>query len=438
MINSRIAQFLFLSFVFTFSGCDTKDDFEGTFKDYFIKYYGEDGKQEGVDLIVNDDGTLLLLGNTISPAGVSQVFLVKTDSEGNIIWQKIIGGIDETAVDIEPTLAGDGFVILSNVLKGKNETTGLNLYDTKLSIVSADGGVGVQTTTSGFWADQVGYSVTPISNRYTQGGYMITGNTSDTKSQPTLPPPDLSDIIVMFYNADLSQLWWKDSVSNQHVGAGVKVFESDTYVPLKDGDRPFYLFGYSDVLTGTVESSIEDAEYENNFWCVSLDENGGKSADDFSGDPAKEEVMSETIEAIGSGFISVGTQTNSSGQNSLILATAEVDKDGLGFTSQTVSVKESRNLKAVSITPSAVGGRYLILSNETSATGTTNLWLSKVDIEGNVVWSASFGSVTKNDFAGTVRELSDGKILILGTIELESQNSKMALIKLNANGELLN
>ena len=75
------------------------------------------------------------------------------------------------------------------------------------------------------------------------------------------------------------------------------------------------------------------------------------------------------------------------------------------------------------------------------------MWLSNVSIDynfsnrkkfGKVNWSASFGSVTKEDFAGTVRELKDGKIVILGTIELESQNSKMALIKLNSSGEFLN
>jgi hypothetical protein len=120
------------------------------------------------------------------------------------------------------------------------------------------------------------------------------------------------------------------------------------------------------------------------------------------------------------------------------VAKSEADGNGLAFRAQMVLVKESRDLKAVSIAPSVAGGRYLILSNEISATGTTNIWLSKVDIDGNVIWSASFGSITKNYFGGTVRELPDGKIVILGTIELESQNSKMALIKLNADGELLN
>src|SRR6187431_751010 len=187
MISSRITQFLFLIFVFTFSGCDTKDDFEGTFKNFFIKYYGEDGKQDGIDMIVNDDGTMLLLGNTVLE-GVSQIFLVKTDLDGNIIWQKNIGGINETAVDIEPTLAGNEFVILSNVLTGKNETTGLNLHYAKLSIINADGDVQLQTTKPTPWDDkvndQVGYSVTPISDRYTAGGYMISGSTTDTKNDP--------------------------------------------------------------------------------------------------------------------------------------------------------------------------------------------------------------------------------------------------------------
>ncbi len=440
MIKIRIIHVLVLIFVLAVSGCDTKDNFEGVFRDYFVKYYGQDGNQQGVDLIVNEDGTMLLLGNTISPEGVSQVFLVKVDEKGTILWQKTLGGINETAVDIEPALNEGEFVILSNVFQRENISTSLNEYDTKLLIINGEGEPQDSTTKSAFWNDQVGYTVTPISSQFTSGGYMISGSRSDTKSIPTtLPPPDLKDIIVMFYNATLDDTIWTYSAVNQHIGSGIKVFESKTYDKSRETDvsykdRPFYLFGYSDELN----QNEDDLSYENNFWIVSLTKSRGASADDFNGDPAKDETMSETIEAIGSGFISIGTQTSSTGQNSVILATSQADGSGLKFTSQTVRVAESRNLSAVSIAPSIAGGRYLILSNETSSAGTTNLWLSKVDIEGNVIWSVSFGSVTKNDFAGTVWELSDGKIVILGTTGLEPQNSKMTLIKVNSEGELLN
>ncbi len=117
---------------------------------------------------------------------------------------------------------------------------------------------------------------------------------------------------------------------------------------------------------------------------------------------------------------------------------------GLKFNPKIIQLDVPKSLEAVSISQSLAGGQYLVLSNEKNLAG-TNIWLSKVNPSANAgagekveVWSASFGSITKNDFGGTVIELSDGKIVILGTVELEPQNSKMALIKLNASGEFLN
>ena len=92
----RLLRISFLLLLFApFLSCDTAADFEDDFKKYFIKYYGEDGDQEAVDFVINDDGTVLLLGNTISPDGQKKISLLKVDAEGNVKWQKkICSGLD--------------------------------------------------------------------------------------------------------------------------------------------------------------------------------------------------------------------------------------------------------------------------------------------------------------------------------------------------------
>ena len=460
MIKVRILHFLFLLFVLAISGCDTKNEFEDSFKNYFIKYYGENGVQKGVDMIVNDDGSMLLLGNTFDTDGHSQVFLVKVDAEGNIIWQNKLEGIDETAVDIEQAINPGEFVILSNILIGIDAATSLPRHAIKLQTIDANDGKSLTTYVSSLLNDQEGYSVTPIFNlagSTTPGyrGYMVAGNTSDTHHGIPDLTTDKEDIIYVFFNQDLTGYNWTPSIviPNQKNGAGVKLFESKTYNASLENqttyyDRPYYGFGYSDVLTKG-EIPDDPTKYDQNFLITPLKENGIQPEyDRYAGDPLQQETMSQTIEDHTVGYISVGTQTNSNSSNSkIVLATSQVDGAGLNFNPEIIVVDETNNLKAVSIALSNQIGSYLILSNETNSTGTTNLWLSNVSIDynfsnrkkfGKVNWSASFGSVTKEDFAGTVRELKDGKIVILGTIELESQNSKMALIKLNANGEFLN
>ncbi len=442
MISVRAIPFLFLISVLTFSGCDTKNDFEDLSKKYFIKYYGEDGKQQGVDMIVNYDGTMILLGNTISAGDdSSRIFLVKVDREGNVLWQKNFGDNGEHATDIERTLESDSsFVVLSNIFLGKDPATGADKHDIHLIKISQDGEV-VDSKDKSFhiFGSQYGNTVTRVSsdNVPPMGGYIVSGYTTEIIDAIEQEGVRSTDLLTILIDNDITDPpLWTSRVTNQLDGEAITVIESKTYDATNGDpnykDRPFYMFGYSDVNT------IGDVHYENNFWCASLNENGINSFDSYSGDTSKVESMSQTIRTGNSRFISVGTQISSTNQKSIILVASETtDATGLRFLSQPVVVRESQNLEAVSITQSVAGGRYLIVSNETNLAGTTNIWLSKVDSEGFPQLSASFGAATRNDYAAAVRELEDGTIVILGTVELDSQNSKMTLIKVNANGQFL-
>ena len=97
-----------------------------------------------------------------------------------------------------------------------------------------------------------------------------------------------------------------------------------------------------------------------------------------------------------------------------------------------------RNIGGVAAATSIAGPfGYLVLGNEVRSTGATNLWLSKIDQSGAVLWSTTFGSELEDDSGAAVAELPDGKIVVLGTMGLADNQSKMALIKMNPQGELL-
>ncbi|MCU0438227.1 MAG: hypothetical protein MUC49_09935 [Raineya sp.] len=87
-----------------------------------------------------------------------------------------------------------------------------------------------------------------------------------------------------------------------------------------------------------------------------------------------------------------------------------------------------------SIYPTSDGG-YLLLGNVATTTAGTDIHLIKLDAFGNQVWEQFFGG-TRNDQAKLVKELSNGDILILGTISFEN-NDMIALIRTNKNGELV-
>src|SRR6478609_6014384 len=93
--------------------CDTSGTIGDPAQDHFIKYYGSDGDQEGVDAVVGPDGSIYLLGNTTAPGTTvgKQLYLVKTDPEGMLIQQRTFSGKNNVeAKDIE--LTSDGKLVI--------------------------------------------------------------------------------------------------------------------------------------------------------------------------------------------------------------------------------------------------------------------------------------------------------------------------------------
>ena len=85
----------------------------------------------------------------------------------------------------------------------------------------------------------------------------------------------------------------------------------------------------------------------------------------------------------------------------------------------------------------AVPDGYFILANQIEGNDKKNIFLVKIGINGNDVWSKSFGRGEGDDTAGAIDVLADGRIAVVGTIELETER-KMALIILSPDGSLSN
>src|SRR6185369_5878331 len=112
--------YLFIFFAFLFA-CDTASNVPSPNKNYFIKYFGGDGDQIAKDLIVNNDGTFFILGNSIPPDGTTKkVYLAKANALGELISQ-ITFGVDTEARDF--VLTSDGKIA---VVANKNNISSSN------------------------------------------------------------------------------------------------------------------------------------------------------------------------------------------------------------------------------------------------------------------------------------------------------------------------
>ena len=168
VISSALA-FGFWSEVFAESlGCPrlypSPNPLSGT---WFAKTYGRSlDKAYSVQQI--SDGGYILAGTTLSfGAGSDDIFLIKTDANGNIIWAKTYGGASyDNAFSVQQTSDG-GYIVA-----GYTSSFGAGGGDIFLIKTDANGNI-IWAKTYGGTDFEVAYSVQQTSD----GGYIVAGGT---------------------------------------------------------------------------------------------------------------------------------------------------------------------------------------------------------------------------------------------------------------------
>jgi hypothetical protein len=401
--------------------CDTEGNVDPPYKDYFVKYYGTQGDQEGIDMVLNADGTVVLLGNSRLNANKdSQVYLVKVDGEGSMLWQHTFGGPgDDFAKDLELTLAGD-LIFLADCEVGAGDV------DVFLTIVDQSGSKRDSVVYGFSGTEEVSSSVTALSN----GDYMVSGYSTNTAlvSDPVPPASDITDATHFRFLPDLTPIT-NDAIWRTGHGNGIHDYGVKTIANPNDS---LYYFGQTDALEASPSQLSTFAAYE-------LSPTGASAIPAFYGNTNNEEILASVIRSApssGGGYLMVGTRISGSGTRSILLAKIrEIFSPSLSdkLWDQTLSL----STEAIGVAAeSSLSSGYLVVGTEIVGPTDSNILLLRISSEGAPLWSAhkSLGGRQQIDRAGGVKELTDGKILVLGTVTLDSQ-TKMALFKLNANGE---
>jgi hypothetical protein len=113
------------------------------------------------------DGGYIVAGWTFSFGGGSNIFLIKTDASGNIIWAKTYGGTgDDWGSSVQQTSDG-GYIVAGHTL-----SFGAGSYDIFIIKTDANGNVQWAKTYGGTSEDNA-YSVQQTSD----GGYIVAGRT---------------------------------------------------------------------------------------------------------------------------------------------------------------------------------------------------------------------------------------------------------------------
>ncbi|GCC53165.1 hypothetical protein SanaruYs_34080 [Chryseotalea sanaruensis] len=425
---NKLLKISFILFaVINLSNCETEKSVGPDFKDYFVKYYGDAGNQQGVDMVVNDDATIFLLGNT-DRNNEQRFFVTKIDTTGKILLKKTFGqggSIVESAIDIEPTVDGNYIIAIQRIATPGGDR------DTKLLLISEDL-IGLDSiifdnnVIANSQGDEAVSSVTPYQING-EIGFLVTGSTTLVSTTG-----DLTDPFTYKVNQSLSldPFWVNNPGNNGTLDQGVKI------VPRQAG---FLLF---------LNTNPESNASRTGFHLQPIESDGDATTEGSVGfarisESGDQEFLQQVVSNPDNGdYLLVGNRVNDGGTQVYFVAMT----NSLGFVpaqhrnagNQTVALNNLEgSISGVSVAPSKQTG-YLLVANQELNLGnimTTNIVLARLRFSGEVVWTTQFG-VDDSYKAAKIEELPNGKILIVGTGTLGNQE-KMMLLKVNSDGQFL-
>jgi hypothetical protein len=359
----------------------------------FEKTFGGASFDEGYSVQQTTDGGYIIGGNTYSFGnGESDVYLVRTDSLGNLLWSKTFGGDSlDGAYSVQQTLDG-GFIIA-----GRTASFGAGFEDVYL-IKTNSLGDSLWTKTIGDSFPDLGYSLQETSD----GGYIITGTTVSINN--------FADVYLIKTDSFGDTLWTKtygDTLEEQ----GYSVQQTT------DG-------GY--IITGWIGPNLF-GPYD--VYLVKTDSSGTLLWTKTYGEMLSFEFGRSIQQTSDGGYFIVG-RTSLGGPNKVYA----IKTDSLGDSLWTKTYGGGSSSSGYSCKQTSDSGYVIVgYSNQT---GVDDVFVIKTDSAGDTLWTRLIGG---SDFDGgySVQETFDGGYIIAGRTEsYGAGSSDIYLIKTDGNGEV--
>jgi len=304
-------------------------------------YGGKEGDQAYSVQQTFDNGYILAGVTNYSGGGAdSDIWLIKTDENGNMLWDKNFGGIDrDEAYSVEQT-SDNGYIIA-----GMTFSYGAGWVDAWLIKTDENGDEQWNKTYGGIQVDMA-KSVQQTSD----GGYIAAGVTFSFNE---------GDIWLIKTDVNGDTMW------NKTFG-GTDFDEAHSVQQTSDN-------GY--IIAGTTSSF---GAGDKDFWLIKTDEYGNKTWDKTYGGKEGDQAYS-VQQTSDNGYIIAGT-TSSFGAENTNVWLVKTDADGNKIWNRTIGGKYGDIIYSIEQT----SDNGYIMTGETGSFGDVNgdLWLIKTDSQG--------------------------------------------------------
>jgi ABC-type cobalt transport system substrate-binding protein len=350
------------------------------------KTFGGSDREAGGSVQKTSDGGYIIAGATWSfGAGGADAYLIKTDPNGNLLWQKTFGGSnDDTASSVQQT-ADDGYIIA-----GSTWSFGAGNDDVYLIKTDSDGNPLWQKT-FGSTDCEIGRSVQETSD----AGFIILANYWNSCQNP--------------FTISLIKTDSEGNLQSQkdfHTGS---LLCASSFGQTSDGGFVITGYGLEEVYLIKTDSS-GNLQWQKTF--------GGTDTRGWS--------VQQTSDG---GFVIAG-ETESFGAGGADAYLIKTDPNGNLLWQKTFGGTDTD--RGWSVQQTSDGGFVIGAETKSFGAGQSDVYLIKTDSAGNTEWQKTFGG-SDREAGGSVQKTSDGGYIIAGrTRSFGAGNEDVYLIKLSS------
>jgi len=359
------------------------------------KTFGGSRYENGSSVQQTVDGGYIIAGTTDSfGTGYGDVYLIKTEPNGTMQWQKTFGGvIDDRGISVQQTSDG-GYIIA-----GQTDSFGAGTWDVYLIKTEPNGSSQWEKTFGGSGSD-FGYSVQQTSD----GGYIVAGYTDSFGE-------GRKDVYLIKTEPNGNSQWQKTfGGSENDYGFSVQQTSDGGYIIAGD--------------TSSFGAEVWDV------YLIKTEPNGNSQWQKTFGESAGNYGRSVRQTSDGGYIIAGGTGPSADSRDVYLVKT---DPNGTMQWQKTFGGSGFDFFDSVKQTTD--GGYIIAGSTDSFGAGTWDVYLIKTEPNGNSQWEKTFGG-SDSDFGRSVQQTSDGGYIITGRTGVLFSNNDVYLIKLCSEGTL--
>jgi predicted secreted protein len=336
------------------------------------KTYGGVAADQGWMVQQTNDGGFILIGYTVSfGSGSADIWLIKTDADGNKLWTKTYGGRGNDLSGAVQQTSDGGYII-----GGITSSFGSGGDDIWVIKTDASGNILWDKTFGGVNDDHCNAILQLPSGDYVLIGNWDLGGTSD--------------LCLMKLDSKGNELW-------NRVYSGDKFGFGHSLQMTSDGG--FILFGGIDLYG------------DPDMWLIKTDANGIMIWEKTFGERTPDTATS-VIQTTDNGFLLGGWILPSDLEKSILVI--KTDDEGNTLWEKKIDAGHAKEsyTNVLGLDETNDGG--CIVAGEKILSNDKDVWLIKIDMEGNILWDMTIGGVS-DEYGCGVRQIDDENFIVIGS-----------------------